>query len=151
MKSEIEEKKIEEKIYEIRGKAIETEGIINEITENVLDYTITQKPLTDIIDTNEALIIRTDLPGLKKEDFKVDVGEERLYINAKFPEENKAKDINYIQKERNHGTILKSIPLPSNIRPEKATGYFTNSILTVRIPKKHKKHKKHYNPEIKNL
>jgi HSP20 family protein len=151
MKSEIEEKKIEEKIYEIRGKAIETEGIINEITENVLDYTITQKPLTDIIDTNEALIIRTDLPGLKKEDFKVDVGEERLYINAKFPEENKANDINYIQKERNHGTILKSIPLPSNIRPEKATGYFTNSILTVRIPKKHKKHKKHYNPEIKNL
>ncbi len=36
---------IKGKIYEIRGKAIETEGIINEITENVLDYTITQKPL----------------------------------------------------------------------------------------------------------
>lgn len=143
MKSEIEEK-----IYEIRGKAIETEGIINELTENVLDYTITQKPLTDIIETNEALIIRTDLPGLNKDDLKVDIGEERVYIKAKFPEENKATDVNYIQKERNHGTILKSIPLPSNIRPEKATGYFNNSILTVRIPKNHKKH---YNPEIKDL
>ncbi len=132
MKSEIEEK-----FYEIRGKALETEGIINEITENVLDYTITQKPLTDIIETNKALIIRTDLPGLKKEDLKVDIGEGRVYIKAKFPEENKALDVNYIQKERNHGTILKSIPLPSNIRAEEATGYFTNSILTVRIPKKH--------------
>lgn len=132
MKSEIEEK-----FYEIRGKALETEGIINEITENVLDYTITQKPLTDIIETNKALIIRTDLPGLKKEDLKVDIGEGRVYIKAKFPEENKAQDVNYIQKERNHGTILKSIPLPSNIRAEEATGYFTNSILTVRIPKKH--------------
>ena len=134
MKSEIKEK-----IYEMRGKAIDTERIINEITENVLDYTITQKPLTDIIETNEALIIRTDLPGLKKDDLKFDIGEDRVYIKAKFPEENKAEQISYIQKERNHGTIIKSIPLPSNIKPEEASGYFTNSILTVRIPKKQKK------------
>ena len=103
---------IKRKMYEIRGKAIQTEGIINEITENVLDYTITQKPLTDIIETNEALIIRIDLPGIKKEDLKVDIGEDKVYIKAKFPEENAAYDINYIQKERNHGIIMKSIPIP---------------------------------------
>ena len=131
MKSEIKEK-----IYEIRGKAIGTEGIINEITENVLDYTITQKPLTDIIETNEALIIRTDLPGLKKDDLKFDIREDKVYIKAKFPEENNIEQISYIQKERNHGTIIKSIPLPSNVKPEEASGYFINSILTVRIPKK---------------
>lgn len=55
----------------MRGKVIETEGIINEITENVLDYTITQKQLIDIIETNEALIIRTELPGLNKDDLKI--------------------------------------------------------------------------------
>jgi HSP20 family protein len=139
---------IKGKMYEMRGKAIETEGIINEITENVLDYTITQKPLTDIIETHEALIIRMDLPGLNKEDLKVDIGEDRVYINAKFPEENEIGDISYIQKERNHGTINKSIPLPHNVKPEKATVYFTNSILTIRIPKKHKET---HNQEIKNL
>jgi HSP20 family protein len=130
---------IKGKIYKMRGKAIETEGIINKITENVLDYTITQKPLTDILETNEALIIRIDLPGLKNDDIKFDIEEDRVYIKAKFPEENKNEQISYIQKERNHGTIIKSIPLPSNIKPEKASGYFTNSILTIRIPKKHKK------------
>jgi HSP20 family protein len=129
---------IKGKMYEMRGKAIETEGIINEITENVLDYTITQKPLTDIIETHEALIIRIDLPGLKKEDLKVDIGEDRGYINAKLPEENEIGDISYIQKERNHGTIKKSIPLPHNVKHEKATVYFRKSILTIRIPKKHK-------------
>jgi len=143
MKSEIKGK-----MYEMRDKAIETEGIINEITENLLDYTITQKPLTDIIETNNALIIRIDFPGLKKEDIKVDIGEERAYINAKFPEENKSEEINYIQKERNHGIIKKSIILPRNIKPEEATVYFTNSVLTIRIPKKGKKS---YNREIKNL
>ncbi len=127
---------IKGKMYEIRGKAIETEGIINEITENVLDYTITQKPLTDIIETSEALIIRINLPGIKKEDLKVDIGEDRVYIKAKFPEENAAEDINYIQKERNHGIIMKSIPIPRNIKSEEAKSYFTNSILTIRIPKK---------------
>ncbi|MGZ7069005.1 MAG: Hsp20/alpha crystallin family protein [Methanobacterium sp.] len=139
---------IKGKLYEMRGKAIKTEGIINEFTENVLDCTITQKPLTDIIETNEALIIRIDLPGLNKEDLKVDIGEDRVYMKAEFPEENKAEDISYIQKERNHGPIMKSIPLPHNVKPEEATVYFTNSILTVRIPKKHKES---YNQEIKNL
>jgi HSP20 family protein len=139
---------IKGKMYEMRGKAIETEEIINEITENVLDYTITQKPLTDIIETHEALIIRMDLPGLNKEDLKVDIGEDRVYINAKFPEENEIGDISYIQKERNHGTINKSIPLPHNVKPEEATVYFTNSVLTIRIPKKRKET---HNQEIKNL
>lgn len=130
--------KIEEKLYEIRGKAIESEGIINVISEDVFDYTITQKPLTDIIETNEALIIRTDLPGLKKDDITFDIGEDRVYIKAKFPEQNKVEQISYIQKERNYGTIKKSIPLPTKIKTEEASGYFTNSILTIRIPKKHK-------------
>lgn len=133
MKSEIKGK-----MYEIRSKALETEGIINEITENVLDCTIAQKPLTDIIETNGALTIRTDLPGLKKEDFNVDIGQDRVHITAKFPEESKAEIINYIQKERNHGHIVKSIPLPHDIKPEEATVNFTNSVLTVRIPKKYK-------------
>ncbi len=119
---------IKRKVYEIRGKAIQTEGIINEITENVLDYTITQKPLTDIIETNEALIIRIDLPGIKKEDLKVDIGEDKVYIKAKFPEVSAVYDVNYIQKERNHGIIMKSIPIPRHIKPGKAKSYFTNSI-----------------------
>jgi len=133
---------IKGKMYEMRGKAIKTEGIINEITENLLDYTITQKPLTDILETHEALIIRIDLPGLKKEDLKVDIGEDRAYINAKFPEESKAEDINYIQKERNHGIIMKTILLPSNMEFEDTTANFTNSILTIIIPKKQKESNK---------
>jgi HSP20 family molecular chaperone IbpA len=65
-----------------------------------LDYTITQKPLTDIIETHGSLIIRMDLPGVNKEDLKVDIGEYMAYINAKFPEESDAEVINYNQKEK---------------------------------------------------
>lgn len=134
MKSEINGK-----IFEIRGKAIETEEKINELTEDLLDYTITQKPLTDMVETHEAVTIRMDLPGLTKEDLKVNIGEDRVYIEAKFPEENAAEDVNYIQKERNHGVVMKSIPIPLDVKCDEAHAYFKNSILTIRIPKKLKK------------
>jgi len=152
MKSEVKGK-----IYEIRGKIKEAEGKINGTNKSTLDfvnyvikmqkefrkyYSITQKPLTDIIETRDALVIKMDLPGLKKDDLKVDIGEDNIYIKAKFPEESKAEDINYIQKERNHGIIMKTILLPSNMEFEDTTANFTNSILTIIIPKKQKESNK---------
>lgn len=143
---------VKRKIFEIRGKLKETDRKINGTNKSTADfvnyvinkqkefrkyYSITQKPLTDIIETSDALIIRMDLPGLNKEDLKVDIGEDSIYIKAKFPEENEVGDINYIQKERNYGITMKSIPLLPNIEFEEATANFTNSVLTITIPKKH--------------
>ncbi len=76
---------------------------------------------------------------MTKKDLKVHIGEDRVYTEAKFPEENAAEDVNYIQKERNHGIIMKSIPIPLDVECEEAHAYFKNSVLTVRIPKKQKK------------
>jgi HSP20 family protein len=141
------------KIYEIRGKLKETERKINGTNRSTADfvnyvinkqkefrkyYSITQKPLTDIIETNDALIIKMDLPGLNKEDLKVDIGEDSVYIKAKFEGEYAFEDINFIQKDRNYGIIMKSIPLLPNMEFEEATANFTNSVLTITIPKKHK-------------
>jgi HSP20 family protein len=148
MKSEVKGK-----IYEIRGKLKETEGKINGNNRSTADfvnyvinkqkefrkhYSMTQKPLTDIIETSDALIIKMDLPGLNKEDLEVDIGGNRVYIKAKFEEEHAVEDINFIQKDRNYGIIMKSITLPTNIEFEETTANFTNSILTITIPKKHK-------------
>ncbi len=147
---------------EIRGKADDlntkvheneviksTEKFLNEVVniirqnqkelgKSISNYSITQKPLTDIIETNEALIIKMDLPDLNKGDLNVDIGEDNLYIKAKYPPENAAEDVNYIQKERNHDIIMKTIPIPPNMEFEEATANFTNSVLTITIPIKQK-------------
>ncbi|MDZ4172029.1 MAG: Hsp20 family protein [Methanobacteriaceae archaeon] len=150
-------KKIEirSKAYEINEKIQEseviksTENFLNdmldtirqkqkEFEKNISYYSMTQNPVTDIMETNDALIIKIDLPGLNKEDLKVDIGEDYVCIKAKYPEENKAEDVNYIQKERNDGTIMKIIPLPPSMEYEYAKASFTNSILTIKVPKKQK-------------
>lgn len=105
-----------------------------ELGKSISNYSITQKPLTDIIETSEALIIKMDLPDLNKEDLKVDIGEDNLYIKAKYPEESSTENVNYIQKERNHDSIMKTIPIPPNMEFEEATANFTNSVLTITIP-----------------
>jgi HSP20 family protein len=107
-----------------------------EFQKNISYYSMIQNPVTDILETNDALIIKIDLPGLNKEDLKVDIGEDYVCIKAKYPEEHKAEDINYIQKERNDGTVMKIIPLPYNMEYENAEADFTNSILTIKVPKK---------------
>ncbi|MGO9386949.1 MAG: Hsp20 family protein [Methanobacterium sp.] len=109
-----------------------------ELGKSISNYYITQKPLTDIIETNEALIVKMDLPDLNKEDLKVDIGEDKLYIKAEYPKENASYDINFIQKERNHDSIMKTIPIPANMEFEEAKADFNSSVLTITIPRKQK-------------
>ncbi len=105
-----------------------TENYLNEVVDiirqnhlefgkSLTNYSITQKPLTDIIETSEAFIIKMDLPDLNKEDLKVNIEENNVYIKAKYPEESNTEGVNYIQKERNHDSIMKTIPIPCHLLP----------------------------------
>lgn len=140
-----------EKKDEVSDKASETrksaENMLNDIVDtirqkqkefgkSISDYTTTfQKPLTDVIETSDAIIIKVDLPGLNKEDLEIDIGENSVDILAKFPEESDDKDITFVQKERNYGNTRRTIDLPANVKYKEATANFVNSILTIRIPK----------------
>ena len=75
---------------------------------------------------------------LNKEDLKVDIGEDNVYIKAKYPVESNTQGVNYIQKERNHDSIMKTIPIPPNMEFEEATADFISSVLTITIPIKQK-------------
>ena len=144
--------KIKGKMYEIRVKAKENsaENLLNdavdsirqkqkEFEKSISDYSLTQKPLTDIIETSDALIIKMDLPDVNKEYLEVNIGEDSVDIKAEFKEEITGEDIKFLKKERNYGTIMKSIPLPPQLKFKEATANFTNCILTIRVPKIPKK------------
>jgi HSP20 family protein len=107
-----------------------------EVGKTLSDYTTAlQKPPTDIMETNDTIIIKIDLPTVKKENIELVIAGESIDIKAKFEEESEDEEINYIQKERSYGETKRTIKLPSEIKVKEASAKFQNSVLTIKLPK----------------
>ncbi len=107
-----------------------------ELGKSLSDYTTTfQKPLADVMETENSIIVITDLPGVKKEDIDIDISEDSIDISAKFEDEIDEEGANFIKKERSYGETKRSISLPTQINVKEATAKFNDSILTVNLPK----------------
>jgi len=111
-----------------------------EFTQMLSDYTSsTKKTLIDVIETDDFVIIKADLPRLKKEDVEIAISEDTVDICAEFKEENIDENIEYLQRERSYGKIRRSVKLPSIVLIKEAEGTFKDSVLTIKLPKLLKK------------
>ncbi|HSO25861.1 MAG TPA: Hsp20/alpha crystallin family protein [Methanobacteriaceae archaeon] len=107
-----------------------------EFGKTITDYkTALQKPLTDVIETEGSLIVKIDLPGVKKEDIDLGISEDSIEIKTIFEEEVEDENIKYLQKERSHGKTIRSMTLPFNIKTDEVKAIFKDSVLTVELPK----------------
>jgi HSP20 family protein len=114
-----------------------------ELGKSLSEYTMSfQKPLVDIMETDDSIIVISDLPGVKKENIEIDISEDTIEIVAKFDEEIEEEGANYLRKERSYGETRRSMVLPAKIEVKKAKAKFKDSVLTVELPKiKEAKHK----------
>lgn len=108
-----------------------------ELEKAVADYTsnVPAKPVMDVIEDEENIIVKTDLPGVKKEDIKIDITEDTLEITANFEEETEVEDVNYLRRERRYGEARRLMKLPAKILMNDSTAKFENGVLTVTLPK----------------
>lgn len=92
---------------------------------------------TDVIETENGLELIMDLPGLKKEDIKIELNEGYLIINAKSSKESEEKDKegNYLRRERHSGKYARSFYVGENITQEDIKAKFEDGILTLNFPK----------------
>jgi HSP20 family protein len=91
-------------------------------------------PKIEVLRHNGELTVRADLPGLTKEDVKVEVTDEALTLFGERKEEKEEKHEGYYRSERNYGKFFREIPLPEGINVDKATATFTNGVLEVTLP-----------------
>ena len=111
-----------------------------EFTQMLSDYTSSnKKTLIDVIETDDSVIIKADLPRLKKEDVEIAISEDTVDICAEFQEEKLDEDVEYLLRERSYGKIRRSIKLPSKVLIKEAEGTFKDSVLTIKLPKLLKK------------
>ncbi len=107
-----------------------------DFSKAISDYTMSmEKPLADVIETENKIIVKTDLPGVKKEDVNVHLTEDSVEITASFEEEYDEENVNYIRKERNYGESQRFIQLPTKVKVKDAVAKFENSVLTITLPK----------------
>ncbi|KAJ0020998.1 hypothetical protein Pint_32359 [Pistacia integerrima] len=98
-------------------------------------------------ETPEAHIFKADLPGLKKEEVKVEVEEGRvLQISGERSKEQEEKNDKWHRVERSSGKFLRRFRLPENAKMEQVKASMENGVLTVTVPKEGEK-----KPEVKAI
>ena len=80
------------------------------------------------------LVIRADLPGLKKEDLKVDIENEMLTIEGERNQENRDERDGYFRTERSYGHFFRAIPLPEGVDESACDATFKDGVLEVTLP-----------------
>ncbi len=90
---------------------------------------------TDIIDEGNKLVVKVDLPGVKKKDIKLDVTDNSLEVSAEHKEEEEEKRKNFLRKERSEVSYYRTLPLPEKVIASKAKAKLIDGVLNITIPK----------------
>ena len=92
-------------------------------------------PAVDLIEDEERVTIKADLPGIKAEDIDMTVQGGVLRIRGEFKEEETHEGKHYHRRERRMGHFERALSLPSNVNPDSARAEFKDGILTLTFDK----------------
>jgi len=92
-------------------------------------------PPCDIYETEKELVLKMELPEMKKEEVHVTVENNVLTVRGERKFEEKVNRENYHRVERNYGAFLRSFTLPSFVEGNKIVAEFKDGLLTVTLPK----------------
>jgi len=106
-------------------------------------------PAVDVYETEDEVVVKTMLPGLKKEDLEVTFSDDILTIKGETKREAETKKRNYYHKELAYGQFVRSMALPVSVKAEEAKAEFKDGILEVHIPKTEEAKPKVHKLEIK--
>jgi HSP20 family protein len=94
----------------------------------------TWMPTFDLYEYNGELVLKADLPGLKKEDIRIYLEDGALVLQGERKEENKVEKESFYLAECNYGTFYRRMPLAFKVDFDKIVAQFTDGVLEVHIP-----------------
>ena len=94
-----------------------------------------REPFIDLVENDKEITATAEMPGLEKQDIKINVTEDRLEISAEIKQEEKKEEKGYIYRERRSGSYYRAISLPSPVDPENSKATYNNGILEIKMPK----------------
>lgn len=91
-------------------------------------------PAIEVVRRDGSFVIRTELPGLGKENVKVELTPDGLLIQGERKEEHAEEQEGVLRSESRYGRFSPTIPLPDGANTEQANAQFNNGVLEVTIP-----------------
>ena len=92
-------------------------------------------PAVDLIEREDSLVLKADLPGLSEDDVQIEVRDNVLTIAGERKAEHEDKQNGYYRIERSFGRFSRSLQLPEGVDADRIGASFENGVLEVTIPK----------------
>ena len=92
-------------------------------------------PAVNVSENTKDFKVSVAAPGMKKDDFKIDVEGDMLTISAETKQEKEEKDEKYTRKEYNYSSFSRSFTLPETVNKEKIEATYENGVLQLVLPK----------------
>jgi HSP20 family protein len=93
-------------------------------------------PAVNVTEHNKEYMVELAVPGMKKDDFKIDIDGNMLTISSEKEETKEEKEKKFTRKEYNYSSFSRSFTLPDEINKEKIDAKYENGILKIALPRK---------------
>jgi len=108
-----------------------TNGAVGQESSMMSSFT----PSCDVEETEAHYLMSFDLPGVKKEDIKVELRDGQLTVSGERNENREEKKKNRSTTERFHGSFQRSFTLPAGLKPEQIETEYKDGVLRIAVPK----------------
>jgi HSP20 family protein len=93
-------------------------------------------PAVNITEQKDSYLVSLAAPGMKKEDFKIDVDGNMLTISSEKEETKEEKEKRFTRKEYNYSSFSRSFTLPEEVNQEKIDAKYEDGVLKISLPRK---------------
>jgi HSP20 family protein len=93
-------------------------------------------PAVNIKDNRDDFIVSMAAPGMRKDDFRIDVEGNMLTISCEKEEKKEEKETKFTRKEYNYSSFSRSFTLPDEVNREKIDARYEDGVLKLSLPKK---------------
>lgn len=143
-------RRMHEEIDKAFGRVFTRPLLGRKIGKELVPFKEARAPVSDIKETGKSIIATIELPGIPKENIELNVTEDSIEVKAQQKAEKEVKKKAIYSYQSKASQFYRKIPLPAEVKAEKAEAIFEDGLLKVEIPKvKQIEHKKTTKVKIK--
>ena len=92
-------------------------------------------PNVDVSESDDAITVKAEMPGMKKEDIDITVSDGLLTLSGEKKDEQEEKKENYHVRESRYGAFRRTVRLPADVDADKIDAGYRDGVLTISVPK----------------